>query len=116
MSIWNQLGKIDSTPERMKDIPFTQIDNVLNKAMVVKDFELFTSNSEKYSEATKDGVHVIVCDSDTDNPVDVRICTHARTIVQAFKTIKDQRLTIEDLPTMCIKRKKTEKGFSYTFE
>lgn len=114
-NIWEELGKTDFTPERMRDIPFVAIDAILGKKLTVEDYEIFVSKDlNKYSSGNEMGVHVIFEDDDGDK---VRICTHARAIVKAIKTIDDKKLNLKTLPATTIKAGKTERGgIMYSFD
>lgn len=102
----------DFVPERMRDVPFESIRNIIGKRIIIEDFELFESASAKYTERNKTGVHLVVVLEDDSK---VRICTHAVNIVRAFKCF--QKLNIPWEPTsIIIVEKQFQNGTTLVFQ
>ena len=104
---WNDiLSSNDNLPERMQDIEFVKIETLIDQPITVKDFELFESESTKYSPENKLGAHIVV-----ECPRGMyRVCTHAKGVVRGFKKIFDENIDFDKTATLKFTRVPTKAG------
>lgn len=111
---FKDLAMVTTVPERMNIYNYVRLDEIVDQIVEIKDFELFESqNTEKYSDETKTGVHVVLLKEDGTY---CRITTHSRGIVRAFKAINDKKIPIPVGVKTTITSYRTTKGMTaYTF-
>lgn len=80
MGKWSTVKK-SGVPDRMEEFEYVELNTLLDKTLIVTDYEVFEGNSDKYDEESKMGVHIIF---ELEDKEKVRVCTHARALVAIF--------------------------------
>lgn len=83
-------------PERMNNIEYVPTESIFGIEVKALDYELFVStNNAKYTHDNATGVHIVLITADGKEPV--RICTHAKAVVRAFKGISHDGIDVKDV-------------------
>ena len=92
MASFKQLAMAgEHTPERFVEYPHKNLYDIQDTPVIVKDFELFTSsNVAKYNNDNTEGVIILI---EEENGELCTVVTHAKSLVRAFRNIKNRGIT-----------------------
>lgn len=93
MVSFKQMAKAgEHTPDRFLEYPHKNLYDIQDSDVIVEDYELFTSsNLAKYDNNNAEGVIILIKVFDTGE--ECTIVTHAKSLVRAFKNIKNRGIT-----------------------